>query len=140
MKRSYSWFFVLCFHGLLFSPFTQNSVTLVIEQGFGWTGKDTRGILTLLQALDTSVTFEHGVFITQLDNTERAGECTETTADTPYLVKGYRCMGCLFQCPGGTDFYAGTILAVKTAEGNRMFVINRRDKYMGIAAVLPCTG
>lgn len=106
---------MLCFHGVLSSPFAQNSVTLFIEQRFGWAGKDTRGILTLLHALDTSVAFEYGVFIVQLNDTERAGERTETTADTPYLVKSYRCMGCLFQCPGGTDFYARTILAVKTA-------------------------
>jgi hypothetical protein len=140
LKRSCSWVFVLCFHGVLFSPFAQNSVTLVIEEGFGWAGKDTRGILTFLQALDTSVAFEYGVFIAQLDDTEGAGECTETTSDTPDLVKGYRCMGCLFQCPGGTDFYAGAILAVKAAQGNSMPVINRRDKYMSITAVLPCTG
>jgi uncharacterized FAD-dependent dehydrogenase len=50
-----------------------------------------------------------------LNDTERTGNDTQTTADTPYLVKNHRRMRCFCQCPGGTDFYAWTILTVKAA-------------------------
>lgn len=89
LNSTRSGFFVHCLRCLFFPPRAENSVTLLIEQGFGRAGKNAHRVLPLLQAIDAPVAFEHGVLALQADDAEGAGDDAQAAADAADPVEEY---------------------------------------------------